>query len=454
MSESKIKLNEGQLEGAHKIHKFMRSPERIFILSGRAGTGKTTLLGHVFKSEIKSDEEKINFVKDDNKKTYSIVGIAMAHKAKNNLREKGGIPYVNTFASAYGHKEVYNNRTGEKDFVPDRDKIKFADCKKAFKVFIIDEVSMFNRKMLQLVLKETNMYAKIIFLGDRGQLPQILEKNEVDRGQDSPVWDLELPDYCRHELTQRVRQTEGNPIVEMSDVIYEEIFKERPDVNRVVQYLKHDRLLSNGQGILNMHENDAYFMFKNNSEDYLDTKIIAYTNKTVNKFNTEMRNYIHGNPEEQFIQNEIIYMNNSYYGEDTYGNRFAFYNSSEYLIRNIDYGEIEGIQVIYSELEDSKWMPIVKGGKGHWNHNIYEDRLLEMKNNKKWKDFWAFVALFGDFSYGYTLTAYKSQGSTYRNIYICLADIMGLTRLSDKRKLQTLYTAVTRSSHNVNILNS
>lgn len=453
MSESAIKLNEGQLEGAHKINRFMKSSERIFVLSGRAGTGKTTLLGHVFEKWIKADSQQINFIKDDDKKTYSIIGIAMAHKAKNNLREKGGIPYVNTFASAYGHKEVYNPRTGEKDFIPDKDKIKFADCKKGFRVYIIDEVSMFNKKMLQLVLKETNMYAKIILLGDRGQLPQILEKEEVDHGQDSPVWDLQLPDYCKHELKQRVRQTNGNPIVEMSDVIYKEIFQERPNINRVLDYLKKDRLLSNGQGILNINENDAYFMFKNNSIDYMDSKIIAYTNKTVNTFNTEMRNYVHGNPEEQFIKNEIIYMNDSYYGENTDGNRFAFYNSSEYLIRDVNHGEIEGIQVIYSELEDSKWMPIVKGGKGHWNHNIYEDRLLELSNQKKWKDFWAFKQLFGNFSYGYTLTAYKSQGSTYRNIYICLADIMGLTRLSDKRKLQTLYTAVTRASHNVTILN-
>lgn len=450
MTESnKHTLNKGQEEGVFKLNKFLKSNERIFILSGRAGTGKTYLLSRVFENQIESDQNLISFQKNDDRKTFSMIGVAMAHKAKNNLREKGGIPYVNTFASTYGHKEVYNRRTGTRSFIPDKDKIKFSDCKKGFKIFIIDEVSMFNQKMLQLVLKETSMYAKIIFLGDRGQLPPILTDEEVDRGQDSPIWDLKLPDFCRHELTERVRQTDENPIVPMSDVIYEEIFQETPNMQKVLDCLEIDNLSSNGEGYMNIDEEDVYLMFKTNSVDYLDTKIVAYTNRTVDMFNINMRNYIHNNPEKQFIKNEIIYMNDSYYGVDTNGNNFAFYNSSEYLIKNVDYGEIDGIQVIYSELEDSKWMPVVIGNKGHANYEAYQDRLLEFSNNKQWKDYWDMRAKFGNFSYGYTLTAYKSQGSTYRNVYVCLNDILGLGMLSDKRKLQTLYTAVTRASHNV-----
>lgn len=451
-STKEIKLNEDQLTGAHKLEKFMNSNERIFVLAGKAGTGKTTMLGKVFEKWIVKDHQKMNHEAHDGNKTFNIIGVAMAHKAKNNLREKGGIPYVNTFASTYGHKEVYNERTGLKSFVPDKDKIKMADCKKPFKVFIIDEVSMFNRKMLELVLKETSMYAKIIFLGDRGQLPPIMDDNEVDHGQDSPVWDLRLPDFCRHELLKRVRQTDSNPIVEMSDIIYREIFQPSPSIGKVVDFLLKDKLLDNGQGYMTIPENDVYLMFKSNSKDYLDTKIIAYTNRTVNDFNINMRNFIHDHPEKQFIKNEIIYMNDTFYDKDTNGANFAFYNSSEYIIKNVGHGEIDGIQVIYSELEDSKWMPVVVGQKGHPNWHVYQDRLLEYSNNKQWRDFWDFRNKFGNFSYGYTLTAYKSQGSTYRNVYICLGDILSLGRLSDKRKLQSLYTAVTRASHNVYFL--
>jgi len=447
-----IELNQDQLEGVEKLKKFMHSNERIFVLKGRAGTGKTTMLGRAFSKWIKQDFDNLNFVKEEDSKRFNIIGVAMAHKAKNNLHEKGGIPYVNTFASTYGHKEVYNQKTGLKSFVPDKDKIKYADCKKSFRVFIIDEVSMFNQKMLALVLKETSIYAKIIFLGDRGQLPPILGDLEVDHGQDSPIWDLELPDYCKHELKERVRQTDGNPIVEMSDIIYDEIFQPTVNLKKVVDHLLVDNFTSEGRGYLKVPEEDVYLMYKTSSLDYLDTKIIAYTNKTVNAFNKNMRNFIHNNPTDQFIENEIIYMNDSFYDKDMNGRNFAFYNSSEYIIKSVDYGEIDGIQVIYAELEDSKWMPVVLGQKGHVNYDQYTERLLDLSYQKKWKDFWEFKAKFGNFSYGYTLTAYKSQGSTYRNVYICLADILGLTRLSDKRKLQTLYTAVTRASHNVTFL--
>jgi exodeoxyribonuclease-5 len=451
-SDNNIVPNKDQQEGLEKIAKFMKSNERVFLLSGKAGTGKTTLLSMAFNTIIGDDQKKIIFDPADEKNTYSIIGVAMAHKAKNNLRERGGIPYVNTFASTYGHKEIYDERSGERKFVPDKDKIKFADCKKPFKIFVIDEVSMFTQKMLELVFKETNMRAKIIFLGDRGQLPPILENKEPDYGQDSPVWDLKLPDFCKHELVERVRQTDGNPIVELSDIIYAEIFAPVPNLRKVVDHINIDCFLNNGQGYLTINEEDIYLMFKCSSEDYMDTKIIAYTNKAVNNFNFRMRNFIHDYPQQQFIKNEIIYMNETFYGKDTNGNKFAFYNSSEFLIRNINHGEIDGIKVIYSELEDSKWMPIVKGNKGHINYELYRDRLLEYSNAKKWREFWGFKSQFGDFSYGYTLTAYKAQGSTYKNVYISLSDILGIMMLSDKRKLQTLYTSITRASHNVTFL--
>lgn len=40
------------------------------------------------------------------------------------------------------------------------------------------------------------------------------------------------------------------------------------------------------------------------------------------------------------------------------------------------------------------------------------------------------------------------QGSGFTNVYIDIADIMS-TPISDKRKLQTLYTAITRATHQV-----
>lgn len=446
--EVEIQLSPGQVEGLEKLERFFRGPDRYFILSGKAGTGKTTLIRHAFKHLLKQDRENYEPSHEGNKKIYNVIGIAMSHKAKNNLNLQGGVPYVNTFASAYGHKEVYNKRTGARSFVPDREKMKFADCNRPYKLFIIDEVSMFNAQMVSLVINKTYGFSKILFLGDRGQLPPILMDGEVDCGQDSPIWDLDIPGYCKHELVERVRQTEGNPIVDLSDLIYSEIFSKKPSVWSILDHIKEDGIMSNGNGFMSIDESDVYDMFRASSEDYMDTKIIAYTNRTVRDFNMYMRKFVHNNPTEQFIRDEIIYMNSTYYGRED-GINFVFHNSSEYLIRGIEKGEIEGIRVLYAELEESRWMPVVVGQRGHMNYENYHNRLLEYANAKDWKGYWGFKDRFGDFSYGYTLTAYKAQGSTYKNVYVCLGDIIGLMVLSDKRRLQSLYTAITRASHNV-----
>ena len=67
---------------------------------------------------------------------------------------------------------------------------------------------------------------------------------------------------------------------------------------------------------------------------------------------------------------------------------------------------------------------------------------------KKWEDFYNFRDTFADVSYGYAFTAYKAQGSGFTNVYVDLNDILS-TPISDKRKLQTLYTAITRATHQV-----
>lgn len=441
-----IELTEGQAEGVDKIKRFLTSPERYFRLTGRAGTGKTTLIKYALKELVQEDSGTLKKTKRDILFTPNVLGIALAHKAKNNLQDS--IPFVNTFASAYGHREkIYPD--GRRRFIPDLKKLMYADCKKPIRIFVIDEVGMWSEKMAQLTMKETNMYSKIILMGDRGQLPPIRDDNQgKDDDSDSPMFDLRLPDWCDHELTERVRQTEGNSIIDLSDAVYEQIFGDR-DISVFEEFINNPVVDEEGRGYSRCNYAELYQLFMDSSENYLDTKVIAYRNKTVNVVNTHLRNYIHDYPKEIFIPKEIIYMNKTYYGKDTDENNFAFYNSSEYIIEDVTYGSVEGIGVIHAFLEKDKSMPVVNGNRYSNNMRMFNDRVDQYVDAKDWLGKYGFTDRFGDFNYGYALTCYKAQGSTYKTVFVDMQDILSLGVLSNKRKLQTLYTAITRASHKV-----
>jgi len=58
---------------------------------------------------------------------------------------------------------------------------------------------------------------------------------------------------------------------------------------------------------------------------------------------------------------------------------------------------------------------------------------------------------FADIVYGYAITTHKSQGSTYENIYVNIPNILGCQKVNNLVKSKSLYTAMTRASHYVNV---
>jgi exodeoxyribonuclease-5 len=59
-----------------------------------------------------------------------------------------------------------------------------------------------------------------------------------------------------------------------------------------------------------------------------------------------------------------------------------------------------------------------------------------------WKKFWEHKDLFHDIKYAYALTAHRSQGSTYENVWVDYQDI--LINRNRKEAFQCLYVACTR----------
>ena len=457
MKEETFKLTPSQKELKVKFTKFLDSSEKIFLLTGKPGVGKTTMTKIGFSNFIESDL-------DTNAKgsNAQIVGITLAHKAKNVLGEH--IPNVYTFAKAYGLKEVfkengarsfeYDNKVNEKN-----PPIGHA----TIPVFVHDEVSQYTAEMLRIVLETTSLFSKIVFLGDRAQLPPIDPNGEMKPDEDSPVFNLEIPDFCKHELTERVRQTKDNPILELSDVIREEIFGSQ-NVGRIINMIKKPVLLDGkGYDFVTYAQIIEHF---SKQTDYYNTCIIAFRNKTVDDFNITIRNILLNNPHDYLVEGDIVCMKDNYYHTPADQVVYVLNNSDVYTIgktftRKFRYSHGKHsyeIEAYVGEIKGDKWkhiyLPTFRG------EGIYQAALSELAEmcrmgKYKWADaFWPLKKMFCQLSYGYALTAYKVQGSTFKSVYVDINDILLTRPLTPKRKLQTIYTAITRAQENVYFIKS
>lgn len=77
--------------------------------------------------------------------------------------------------------------------------------------------------------------------------------------------------------------------------------------------------------------------------------------------------------------------------------------------------------------------------------------IIEKKINRIWKDWQSNVIdRFAQLNYGYSITVHKSQGSTFKNVFIDIQDIF--SNSNQPERLKCLYTAITRSSHSLELL--
>lgn len=451
MKETNFQLTPSQKIGKEKLEVFLNGPERIFLFTGKPGVGKTTLNKITLKEHIDADIKSNSSGYDIN-----VAGISLSHQAKNVLGQH--IPNVFTFAKAYGMKEKINPVTGSRSFEIDKHNKDIVIGQCSVPVFVHDEVSQYTPEMLKIVLDKTSTFSKIIFMGDKAQLPPIDPDGKMKVDSDSPVFDLEIPESCKHELTERVRQAEGNPILELSDVIREEIFGDQ-NVKRIINLIKKP-IMENGIGYDFVTYNDLLEHIKD--RDHLKTAVIGFRNKKcINKLNPQIRNYLLENPVNDIVVNDIICMTDNYYSEDSSGRKYCVFNNSDVfkitqvITTKIKYSVagltfyIDCFRAKVSSKPNEEFLTPTRNGMVDFNNALNEVADLCKQFKVKWKEFWEFKGFFCQWSYAYAITCYRAQGSTYKTVYVDINDILMTLPLTPKRKLQTIYTAITRAEEDV-----
>lgn len=443
-----------------QIKDFIRKPignnfnERVLVLFGPAGSGKTTLIYHALEDLIKEDLGLEKYDEDDFFSNFgynipNVMGVTVSHKAKLRLQES--IPNASTYAGYFGMKPVYGNDGT----------IKFEKIKKnpmsnkvfphelPFQVVVHDEVSMYGMDSVNFIEQYTNSNSKIILMGDRYQLSPIIEDLTIANDLDSPVFTLFKN---KVELVERVRQTVGNPILDLSDEIKKEIDGDK-NIDRILALIHKEDRFSDGVGYRTIKKTslikDYIEAYKKDSE----TRVICYRNKQINMINSTIRKKLFSDAQHSFVVDDAIYMNL------TFTNEFerSFYNSEEFKIIGMQPNvKVQGVDCYLATVKDELGGSIILVSEN--GLPVYNKTLADLQRTakqadyktrgKKWETFFKFRDSFADVSYGYAFTAYKAQGSGFTNVYVDLDDIL-TTPISNKRKLQTLYTAITRATHQV-----
>ena len=81
--------------------------------------------------------------------------------------------------------------------------------------------------------------------------------------------------------------------------------------------------------------------------------------------------------------------------------------------------------------------------------------IIELLFNKIWSYYYYNISLspFADISYGYAITSYKSQGSTYSDVFIGIPNMLNCSIVDPYVRMKSLYTAITRAANSIYIYN-
>jgi hypothetical protein len=284
-----ISLTRDQEKAVRTIVAHMENKPNVpFILKGKAGTGKTTVIRVI----------------NEYFRNKSSVIITPTHKAGKNASL---VTYGNTqsqyrtFASSY-----YGGRGLTQDLI------------------IFDEISMLGDYDKKTFDKKKSNAKSYIFMGDQRQLPPVKE-NKL-----SPFFNSQDNSNV-YELTEVMRFDQQGAIFKIADRFAENLQVYNP----IKQY--PTKMISDKDAVYAVDSSkrliDSYIHFyRQEGNDPSKVRLIAYGNATVEKYNNTIRNIIYeGNAQYNIVNNnDLLTGNMGWSTKSVLENPMV--NSSEYLV--------------------------------------------------------------------------------------------------------------------------
>lgn len=383
--------------------------ESIFVLRGYAGTGKSTLVRHLMR-ELPRILKCVRLI-SPKFPDYLVQLTATTNKAAEALSQISDMEVL-TIQSFLGLTVQTDYTTRETKLV-----LRKYEEKHGYLLFI-DEASYIDPPLLKYIMTLMKG-SKIVFMGDPAQLTPVKSTN-------TPVFNLKAP---QAELTQIVRQAEGNPIVDLSTKFRHtvgtgEFFSFKPDGFHI-QHLSQEDF---GKEILKEFIRPDWHSS--------DSKVLAWTNKRVVEYN----NAIHGRMKgDANLQKGDYAVSNKYYQA-----------SKGVAIKTDETVQITGIS-------DPVIQEGVKGKIYNINNRISafcpdsiedkKERIAQAQKNNEYEVIERIDTRWIDLRPMYACTINKSQGSTYDRVFIDLNDLKKCN--SGNQIARMLYVGVSRARHQV-----
>ena len=439
-----FKPNDQQVEALNAMDDFIKSDDTSMTLSGYAGTGKTSLMEMIAK-KCQKQHKPVMFCATTNKAAAVLNDkVSEAGFKATTLNKTFGINVeVDPSQKSYNARNMVINLK-DVDIMPGT-------------TIIIDEASMINEenyKILDYIAGVNNL--KIIYVGDQAQLAPVNEDqiSKVFRNGDGKVI----------TLTQ-VERTDDNAIL-----------KEATNIRNGKPLSGETSFNSKGEGVayISPQHQDAInevvsHYVKGLRKDPNYFRILAYTNKAVSNYNTQVRSLLgYDSPIPQVGEPMTGYANWGYtYNPKTKQGTYRFINSESYKVTKVgnpvqryikldngtnvmmeavpltladsfgntdtfDYMDIKSnpqnrqAAMVLAEEKKKLWAMTKKVFGKEAKVKLYQkindlEKFLFVNDNLEDNDRNLLQGKTIDF--GYALTIHKSQGSTFTNILMDDVDV-------------------------------
>ena len=438
-----------QVKGFEKIAHFLSDApdDSLLLIKGYAGTGKTTLIGHLVQQLSRIRKKSVLMAP-----TGRAAKVLSAYAGKNALTI---------------HKKIYFPKV---DSGGGSVQFSLKENKHTHTIFIVDESSMIGDDRQQSKLFENGSLlhdlvhyvtngekCKLIFVGDTAQLPPVnlglspaLDEQELAAQFNATVYSITLEDVVRQQAESGILFN-ATSIRELLVGDQFEGFKFHlegfNDVQRIIEGNEFLELLNNAL-----------------DEDGIDqTVLIVRSNKRANLYNKSIRERILFLESDLAVGDQLMVVKNNYFwlGADSqpgfiangdvirinrinkYVDRYDM-KFAEVSVQMVDYPDEPAfdtvllLETLNSETAnlgyEQSQLLYQKVSLDHANEKSKYKRFLKVKNDPY------FNAL--QVKYSYAITCHKSQGGQWKNVFV---EQPYLPEGSNKDYFRWLYTALTRA---------
>lgn len=470
--ESKLveTLNEGQRKAFFEILEFFVNPGsyNAFVLKGYAGTGKTYLIKKIVEwVNLVQKNTRIAITAPTNKAVQVLYTLGEFEQTSHVEHAKGLFDIDRTVSSiSYStiHKLLGLTETitakGEQKFTAKKnDKNEILK----YKILIVDETSMLDDSLCHEIL-QFDKEVRILFSGDPAQIPPINRQDCIPFSENHR--------YCfkKAELKEIMRQKSDNPIIEASFVIRNNLTAVQPIP------MISTKINEKGCGIIHLDSAkdrdkvrpllNEYFNCPAFEQNANYAKVIAWRNKTVDYMNSTIRELLYGQniPKyvfgEKLICNKPIFENNNIILNNSeeltvvevITKQMTFYEKSYSLKAGVYLITVEVFDPTNKEMREEQIVVIDEESKPAYDALLAKVKETAIAKGIKdiWVSYYNIEKWSADVKYNYAITAHKSQGSSYTNVFLLEEDMDHNKKTVERNRIK--YTSYSRPTDKLFIL--